>query len=119
MISKTTTNSHKQYFQPRCKVCKHSDRAEIDLVLATRHTYVRIGTEFDLPYRSLANHYRKHLDFEDPTIKKVIEKELAVANKTHELGVEVAIERRLMLDRLIQFYYECLISGRVKVVDRP
>jgi hypothetical protein len=78
------------------------------LLLATHHPFVRIEERFEVPYRSLANHLHKHLDFEDPAIKMVVEADLAVFSRIHELGVEVAIERRLILDSFIQGYYECL-----------
>jgi hypothetical protein len=111
MILKSTYASPRPSYQPRCKVCRHPERTQIDLVLATRHPYVRIEREFDLPYRSLSNHHRKHLDFEDPAIKKVVEEVLASHTRVHELGVEVAIERRLLMDLIIQTYYEVLVRA--------
>ena len=98
-------------YQPRCKVCRHPERGEIDLLLATQHPYVRIEEKFGVPYRSLANHLRKHLDFEDPAVKNAVEEELAAFSRVYELGVEVAIERRLMLDSFIEGYYGWLVRA--------
>ena len=95
-------------YQPRCKVCRHPRRTEIDLLLATHHPYVRIEELYGVPYRSLANHLHKHLDTSDPTIKRAVEAELAAYGRVHQLGVELAIERRLILDTFIRGYYECL-----------
>jgi hypothetical protein len=99
------------HFQPRCKACKHPDRAEIDLLLATHHSFVSIERGFGLPYRTLANHLRRHLDLDDPTIRGAVQKELAIVRRNHEIGVEAAIERRLMLDFCIRVYYECLMRS--------
>lgn len=95
-------------YEPRCKVCRHPQRAEIDLLLATQRPYVRIEEKFGVPYRSLANHRHKHLDFEEPAIKKAVEDELGAFSRVYELGVEAAIERRLMLDSFIEGYYRWL-----------
>jgi hypothetical protein len=84
---------------------------EIDLLLATQHPYVRIEEKFRVPYRSLANHLHKHLDFEESTIKKAVEGERAAFSRVFELGVEVAIDRRLTLDLLIQRYHEWLVRA--------
>jgi hypothetical protein len=107
----------KFHFEPRCKVCRSEDRAKIDLLIAQQRTFVSIERDFGIPYRSLANHKRRHLDYHDPDIRRVIDEELAAYDRIRELGVEVAMERRLMLDRLIQFYYECLSRGRIKVTN--
>lgn len=100
------------HHQPRCKVCKHPDRAQIDRLLATWHPYVRIEERFGVPYRSLANHRHRHLDFEDPAIAKAVEDEIVAFGHVHELGVEVAVERRLILDLFIQRYYEWLARAK-------
>jgi hypothetical protein len=105
----------KSHFEPRCKVCRSEYRSEVDLLIAQQRTFTSIERDFGIPYRSLANHRRRHLDYHDPDIRRVIDEELAAYDRIRELGVEVAIERRLMLDRLIQFYYECLISDKVRV----
>jgi hypothetical protein len=98
-------------YQPRCKVCRHSERTEIDVALATHRPYVRIGERFGVPYRSLANHLQRHLDFDDPIVSRAVEDQLAVARRNHEIGVEAAIERRLMLDFCIRVYYERLVRS--------
>ena len=99
-------------YEPRCKVCRHPQRAEIDLLLDTHHPYVRIEELYGVPYRSLANHLHKHLDFEDPNIKRAVKSELAAFSRVYELGVEVAIERRLVMDSFIQGYYEWLLRAQ-------
>lgn len=99
-------------FQPRCKVCQHDSRDEIDLALARRQPYRRLQREFDLPYRSLANHARRHLDRDAPAIRAVIDAELAVADRNREIGVRVGVERRMMLDLAIKTYFDLLVAGR-------
>lgn len=89
-------------YQPRCKVCRHTGREEIDLLLATNHSFVGIEERFGLPYRSLANHRRKHLDFDDPAITAAVEAEHFIAEQSLEFGVERAVERRVMLDVCIE-----------------
>jgi hypothetical protein len=107
------TNNNARRFEPRCKVCTHRDRSEIDLVLARQKPYVRIGETFDLPYRSLANHARKHLNRDEPAIRAAMEEELAVAARIHQLGVRYEIERRLLLDLAIKTYLDLLSSEKV------
>lgn len=101
-MSDRRSTDRDQYFEPRCKVCKHPERQDIDIALARQSSYVRIGEDFDLPYRSVANHRRKHVNFEQPTIKLVVEEEEAIANEIREIGVELAIKQRVMLDTCIQ-----------------
>lgn len=91
-----------RWHQPRCKICVHPRRADIDIELARQRPYVQIGDEFGVPYRSLANHLRKHLDFDQPIIRRVVEEESATAYEIRELGVEVAIKRRVILDACIR-----------------
>lgn len=80
--------------------------------MAVRQTsYTRLESQFRIPYRSLANHLRKHLDFEEPSIKRALEEEAAIAYENRELGVRLAIERRMMLDFCIQMYFALLVSG--------
>jgi hypothetical protein len=102
-------------FEPRCKACRHPERGKIDLALARQEPYTRIAASFDLPYRSLANHRWKHLNFEEPDIAKVLAKERAIAQRNRELGVEVAIERRILLDRCIKTYFDLLSTGKIQV----
>lgn len=94
------------HYEVRCKVCRHHNRVEIDLLLARGWSYKRIGEEFGVPYRSLSNHERKHLNFADPTIREVIEREAEISRKTRELGVQMALEHRARseLDLLMSLY---------------
>jgi hypothetical protein len=106
MLGTTTDKIH----EPRCKVCVHPRRGEIEIALTRQRSYVRIGQSFDLPYRSLANHYRKHLNFEDPIIRSVLEAESAIASENREIGVQKAMARRFLLDLCIQMFLARLLS---------
>jgi hypothetical protein len=61
-----------------------------------------VEDQFGVPYRSLANHLRKHLDVDHPTVRGAIEAERFIAWRNRELGVEVAIAHRELLDRCIE-----------------
>jgi hypothetical protein len=97
--------------EPRCKACRHASRGEIDLSLAEEVPYTRIEARFGVPYRSLANHHRKHLDYDDPAIDALLARNSAIAHQNREIGVQVAITRRLVLDACIQRFLESLSAS--------
>jgi hypothetical protein len=106
-----SANPSPLFFEPRCKACQHPNRAEIDISLAEKVPYTRIESQFGVPYRSLANHHRKHLDYDEPGINALLARNLATALQNREIGVQVAITRRLVLDACIQGFLESLSAS--------
>lgn len=102
-----------QINEPKCLVCKHPNRERIDYMLAMRVPYKDLENEFGVPYRSFSNHAKKHLRYEDESIKRIIEYEASIAGENLEHGVRGAFLRRSTLDIGIKKIFDGITSGEI------
>lgn len=100
-------------YEPKCKVCTHPKRNQIDYLLAIKTKYKELERLFQIPYKSFSNHDRKHLNYEDEAIKRIIEYEAGIANENLEEGVKGAFLRRSALDIGIKRLFDGIVSGEI------
>lgn len=101
--------------EPRCPVCTHKLRLRMDYLLAMRTPYTEMERLFDIPYRSFSNHAKKHLRYEDESVKQIIEYEAGLAGENLTTGVRGAFLRRSALDISIKKFFDALTAGEVPV----
>lgn len=99
------------FFDPRCKVCNHPQRREIDIALEAQVPYVHLESQYALPYRSLSNHLRKHVNHEDAELRRIIEERSVQDRENREIGIEMEVRRRLVLDLCLKIGIELLVGG--------
>lgn len=104
-----------QIKEPKCKVCKHKQRNQIDYLLAMKTPYKELERLFGIPYRSFSNHDKEHLGYENEGIKRVIEYEAGIAQENLAEGVKGAFLRRAALDTSIKKFFDALIAGSIPV----
>lgn len=102
-------------FEPMCKVCTHPNRLRMDYLLAMRTPYKEMERLFGIPYRSFSNHAKKHLRYEDNSIKEIIEYEAGLAGENLELGIKGAFLRRSALDVSIKKFFDALLAGEIEI----
>lgn len=102
--------------EPRCKVCMSPHRNAIDALLAGGYSYSEIARHFDgIERRSISNHYKEHLDYENAAIRTIIEREAAAAQKNHEEGVDRLITKQTYLEVALQKAYDQVLSGDTEI----
>lgn len=101
--------------EPKCKICTHKLRMRMDYLLAIRTPFKEMERIFDIPYRSFSNHAKKHLRFEDESVKQIIEYEAGLAGENLTAGVRGAFLRRSALDISIKKFFDALTAGEVPV----
>lgn len=101
--------------EPRCPVCQHELRPRMDYLLAIRTPFKEMERLFGIPYRSFSNHTKKHLRFEDESVKQIIEYEAGLAGENLTAGVRGAFLRRSALDISIKKFFDALTAGEVPV----
>jgi len=106
------------YHEPRCSVCNSQFRKPIDRMIALGTNYSeisRIYEEANIDRRSISNHAKKHLNYEEAAIRQIIAKETEEAQSNIEEGVSGAIARRVYIDVAIQKGFEALLNNDVPV----
>lgn len=101
--------------EPRCQICIHKDRLRMDYLLAMRTPYKEMERLFGIPYRSFSNHTKKHLRYEDESVRQIIEYEAGLAGENITAGVRGAFLRRSALDISIKKFFDALTAGEVPV----
>lgn len=106
--------------EPRCPICMDKRRLRMDYLLAMRTTYKEMERLFStdekkIDYRSFSNHAKKHLNYEDSSVKQVLEYEAGLAGENLETGVRGGFLRRASLDISIKKYFEALNAGEIPV----
>lgn len=97
--------------EPRCAVCQHERRAAIDKVLALGTSFSEIQRIFDVDRRSVSNHAKKHLNYEEGAIRLIIERESEKLSENVENGVQGALARRVFLETALQKAMMDLVNG--------
>ncbi len=106
--------------EPRCHVCQHKNRDQIDRLLAMKTPYAEIARLFSseerkLDDRSVSNHEKKHLQYENEAIRQIIEHEAGIAQENLETGVKGAFLRRVALDVSIKKVFDGILSGEIEI----
>lgn len=102
--------------EPLCPVCQDERRLRIDYLLAMKTPFTEMARLFPpIPYRSFSNHAKKHLRYEDASVKEILEFEAGLAGENMEAGVRGAFLRRSALDISIKKYFDALTAGTLSV----
>src|SRR4051812_9608222 len=83
--------------EPRCHVCTSPDRDKVERLIAHGTSASEIGRLFTIDRRSVSNHTKEHLDWENAAIRKIIEDEAHAAEIDLEEGVKGVLSRRVYL----------------------
>lgn len=96
--------------------CKHPERDRIDYMLAMRTPYVEIHRNYpDVSEKSIENHSKQHLSFEDEGIKRIIEHEAGIAKENLDAGLQGVFMRRTVLDMAIKKVTDKIASGEIEI----
>lgn len=104
-----------QIVEPRCPICTDERRNRIDYLLAMKTPYKEMERLFEIPYRSFSNHSKKHLRYEDESVRSILEYEAGLAGENLTAGVRGAFLRRSALDISIKKFFEALTAGAIPV----
>lgn len=102
-----------EIIEPRCHVCQSKYRTAIDRLLAFGTSYSEISRQFggEIDRRSIANHAKEHLNYEQEAIRTIMEQRARAAQENLEEGVTVRTLRRAVLDTAILRAHESLVAG--------
>lgn len=101
--------------EPKCHICQHKDRDQIDKLLAKKTPYRELERIFDIGKNSFSNHDKKHLQYEDEAIKRIIEHEAGLAQENLAEGVQGAFLRRSALDVSIKKFFDAVMAGEITI----
>lgn len=103
--------------EPRCPVCMSELRLRWEYLLAIHTPYKELEriSQGEINYRSFSNHAKKHMKFEDESIRSIIEYEAGLMNENLEVGVRGAFLRRTALDVSIRKFFEALTAGEIPI----
>lgn len=98
---------------PQCHVCGSSYRRAIDKMLALGTAYTEISRIFgeEISRKSIANHAKEHLTYEDEAIRRLVANEVEAARESMEEGVSAAVSRRVYLQTLLHKAQEAMVLG--------
>lgn len=110
---------------PQCHVCQHPFRDWIEMMLIRGATYKGLQDRVPpaqgqnkLDRRSIANHYKNHMDLQDAAMRAILEREASLQSQDFEEGVEGAITKRGVLEVLMHKGYQDVIDGVTTVEVR-
>lgn len=85
------------------------------IALGTGHQEISriFGGEIDR--RSIGNHAKKHLAYEEAAIRSIIDTETVAANENAELGISGETKRRVILETILQKGFEQVVSDRAVI----
>lgn len=109
-----------RWVESRCHVCTSEYRRAIDRMLALGTPYKEISRVFggEIDRRSISNHDKKHLGYQDGAVRRIMEHEALAAKEDWEEGVSGAVHRRVYLTVGVQKAFEALVSGKAIVEPR-
>lgn len=107
-------------FEPKCKTCQHPYRDFIETMLVRGMTYKGIADRVTPPVdrRSIANHYKLHMDLEDAALRHILESEAKMAGENIEEGIRDAITKRGVLEVALRKGFEDVQNGVTTVEPR-
>jgi hypothetical protein len=103
--------------EPRCHVCQSKYRHAIERMIALGTNYSSISKQFggDVDRRSIANHAKEHLNYEQAAIREIIEHESAEIQQNYEEGVKGALMYRSYLSAALKRAWDDLIEGNARI----
>jgi hypothetical protein len=101
--------------EPRCHVCVSDFRKGIDQLIARGTSYMEIQRMFNIDRRSVSNHAKNHLGWEEGAIRRIIEQEAQAAEVDYEEGIKGVLSRRVYLQVALQKALDALLSGDATV----
>lgn len=106
--------------EPRCHVCTSQYRKAIDRMIAMGTAHAEIARIFGgiIDRRSIANHAKKHLAYEEAAMRQIIEQEAKAAEEDAELGINGILKRRVYLETMLHKGLEDLVSGHAMIEPR-
>lgn len=110
-----------QKFDPRCKVCQQQPqrRRIIErLAIMPNVSFVEIEQTFGIPRRSISNHAKEHLNYEEAAIRRLIEHEASALKEDAEEGVKGALQRRVFMSAYVQRSLEALLNGQLELTAK-
>jgi hypothetical protein len=104
-------------FEPKCHVCQSSYRRAIDRMVALGTSYSEISRIFggEIDRRSISNHAKEHLNYEEAAIRRILEREAEAAQENLEDGIRGQLSRRAYLEIALQKALEGLLNGDTSV----
>lgn len=110
--------------EPRCHVCTSPHRQFIEGLLIKGANYVWISENVPgientkIDRRSVSNHAKKHMSYQNAAIRAILEEEAETASQNYEAGVRGAITHRGVLEVALRKAYEDIIAGNTTVEAR-
>lgn len=111
-----------QYIEPRCHVCMSDNRKQIDRLIALGTNYTEIARFFELEEninrRSISNHAKRHLNYQEAAIQRIIEQEATAIDANFEEGVTGVMLRRTYLSTALRQAFNDLVNGQAAIEPR-
>lgn len=110
--------------ESRCHVCMSPHRQFIEGLLIKGANYVWISDNVPgadnskIDRRSVSNHAKKHMGYQDAAIRAILEEEANLAAQNYEDGVKGAITHRGVLEVALRRAYDDIVSGVTTVEAR-
>jgi hypothetical protein len=102
--------------EPRCHVCISDFRAAIDKLLAQGVTpYAELERMFQIDRRSISNHAKNHLGWEEAAIRRIVEQEAEKAHQNAEEGISGIARRRTFLEAYLEKALVALTDGEFEL----
>lgn len=103
--------------EPRCHVCMSKYRHAIERMIAMGTSHTEISRIFggEIDRRSITNHARKHLAYEEAAIRTIIEQEAQHAEVNAEEGISGVVKRRVYLETALHKALSALQQDDVTV----
>jgi hypothetical protein len=107
-------------FESRCKICKSDHRGWIEVLLAKGESYRSIVATVPekLTISSLSNHAKKHTQYNEGAVRKILEHYAEERSQDYETAVQGAVTRRGVLEVMLREGHEAIISGKVDIEAR-
>ncbi len=103
---------------PQCHVCMSPYRDFIEEALVRSHSYERIAKKLPpeedgrkIDRRSIANHFKEHMDLQRTAIREELEEEARAAGQNVETGIQGAKTDRGVLKVLVAKGFDDVIRG--------
>lgn len=115
--SNELTTIPEAWTEPRCHVCNSKYRRAIDRMLALGTGFTEISRVFggEVDRRSIANHARKHLAYEEAAIRAIIDHESRVAEVDAEAGISGMVKRKVYLETALHKAMQQVQSDNVVI----
>lgn len=114
-----------QIVEKRCKVCMHAYRNVIDRMLVLGVSYAQIQIEFaqddpaaSVNRKSLSNHHKKHMTYEDRAIREILEEEAKRVIENVDEAKQTLVTTRGFQTTMLVKAYQMMLDGTLKMEAR-